>query len=121
MRNFPVLLLDLFSPTPESALTDCSGIVSGDFFVDVEGVTSELVNHESHLVLVTRLRFPSLNLRCKICGRHFTLANSHVAHLWTNEVHTVTGGVDSVLTPDAHVQVDVDVSVIVCDCHVGGC
>src|SRR5690348_9701841 len=121
MRNFPISLLHTFGPTPETPLPDCGGFVAPKILVQVKRLTSKLINHDSHFVLVTRSGFLALDFCHEICRGNLGLTHGHVAQLWTRKVHAVANGVQSFVADHAHGAVDVYVPVVVCDPHVRGC
>src|ERR1044071_3128813 len=121
MRNFPILLLHAFRPTPKTSLSDSSRLVGPDVFVQVEAVASGLVNHKTHLVGVFGGGFLSGNLRGQVESRNFALAYCHMAHLRPAKTHAISRRVNSFVTSHAHHRIDVYIPIAVSDVHVMRC
>src|SRR5215207_10037692 len=107
MRNFPILFLYPFGPTPETTLPDGSQFICRKIFVHVKAVGPNLINDESHFVLVTGNRCASIDFRRKICRRNLALSYSHVAHLWPVEAYAVTNCVYPLQTANTHCRINV--------------
>src|SRR5215217_2598499 len=118
MRMFPILLLNLFGPTPETSLPDCCRCVCRKIFVQVKTLGPELIDDESHFVLITRNRCASFDFRRQVCGGNFGLPHSHVAHLRPFEVCAVANRVNPLLAGYTHPRIDVEVTLFVSDPEV---
>src|SRR5438045_4735673 len=89
MRNFPILLLNTFCPTPKTTLPESCRFVFPKILVQIQALAFVFINHKPHFVLITRDRFVSVDLRREIRGCNLSLTHCHMAHLWPIEVHTV--------------------------------
>src|ERR1051326_1061416 len=118
MRDFPISFLNTFGPTPKTSLPDSCRCIRPKIFVEIKALASDPLNHKSHFVLITRSRFPSIDFRCEVRRRNLRLTHSHMAHLWTIEVHAVANGVHSFMAGNAHRCVDIYIAVVVCDADV---
>src|SRR5215468_7992317 len=118
MRNFPISLLNTFCPTPKTALPHSCRFVLPKLLVEIEAVTSDLIDHKSHFVLITRSRLVPVDLRRQVHRCNLRLTHGHMAHLWTIKVNAVADCKHSLLTGNAHRPVDIYVAVVVCDSHV---
>src|SRR5215216_1434518 len=102
MRTFPILLLNLFGPTPETSLPDRCRRVGRKIFMQVKTLGPELIDDESHFVLITCNRCASFDFGGKVCSGNFGLTHSHMTHLRPVEVCAVADRVNPLLAGNTH-------------------
>src|SRR6476646_3299499 len=102
MRNFPILVMYLFGPTPETTLPDGRRPLCRKIFVQVKTFGANLIDDESHLVLVMSNWCASFDLRHKISRRNFSLPHGHVTHLGPVEVCAITNCVYPLTAVNTH-------------------
>ncbi len=118
MRNFPILFMHLFGPTPETTLPDGRRLICRKILVQVKTIGANLVNDESHLVLVMRNRCASVDLRCQVSRSNFGLPHGHVAHLRPVEVCAIANCINPLAAGDTHGGIDVDITFVVGDTEI---
>src|SRR5688572_21409076 len=121
MGGFPVPLLNLFSPSPETTLLHTSRLVYPQIFMHVETISPAFIDNGAHFVDVVRDRSVAIDLSGQVCGSNLALLHGHVTHLGAAKVHAIANCVHAFRADYAHGPINVDVAFVVCNTEMGGC